>query len=270
MKEKEWQKFIRWCLGLFVVTIVLCMCYSFGIIGAGNAGILKEGQSDKALAKESQKKVHGSNTGKDKKANNGSSKNQNSKTEKRIVVIDAGHGGYDEGALADYGNKREKDYTLMVVKELKKLLDNSDVSAYYTRLDDSEIRKKSRTKLANSIKADMLISIHCNYSDSGRNTAQGVESLYSKRKSGKEWLSNKKLASLVAKNLSESTGMKNRGVKQREGLYLMHHSKVPATIIEIGYLNNKSDFKFVKTADGRKRVALGIYNAIEEAYSLKR
>ena len=270
MKEKEWQKLIGRCLGLFVVTIVLCMCYSFGIIGAEGAGILKEGQSDKVLAKESQNKVHGGNAGKDKKTNNGSSKNQNSKTEKRIVVIDAGHGGFDEGALADYGNKREKDYTLMVVKELKKILDNSNISAYYTRLDDSEISKKNRTKLANSIKADMLISIHCNYSDSGRNTAQGVESLYSKRKSGKEWLSNKKLASLVAKNLSESTGMKNRGVKQREGLYLMHHSKVPATIIEIGYLNNKSDFKFVKTAKGRKKVAQGIYNAIEEAYDLKR
>lgn len=185
----------------------------------------------------------------------------------KVIVIDAGHGGYDEGAIPADGKYCEKDYTLFVTKELKKLLDKTEAEVYYTRLEDKAVSKKDRTKLANKLKADVFISIHCNILGNGNSSISGVEALYSKRKSGNEKLTNKKLAAILAENVSDMMETENRGAKQREDLYLMHHSNVPTSIIEIGYMSNKSDFAYIKSKEGRKKIAQSIYNAIEQALS---
>lgn len=183
----------------------------------------------------------------------------------KIVVIDAGHGGNDEGTVAENGKQREKDYTLLVVEQLKDLFDKSGrVKVYYTRLEDRFVSKKDRTNLANDLQADAFISVHCNASDPGDTTANGVESLYSKRKTGTK-LSNKKLANILLQNVTNITGNRKRGVIQREKLYLLHHANVPTTIIEIGYMSNKSDMKYLSQKKGRKKIADGIYQGILSA-----
>ena len=65
--------------------------------------------------------------------------------------------------------------------------------------------------------------------------------------------------------MAEEIGNKKRGVIRREGLYIMHHSEVPASIIEIGYMSNKSDLKYILKKSGREKVAKGIYKGIMEA-----
>lgn len=183
----------------------------------------------------------------------------------KIVVIDAGHGGNDEGTVAENGKQREKDYTLLVVEQLKDLFDKSGrVKVYYTRLEDRFVSKKDRTNLANDLQADAFISVHCNASDPGDTTANGVESLYSKRKTGTK-LSNKNLANILLQNVTNITGNRKRGVIQREKLYLLHHANVPTTIIEIGYMSNKSDMKYLSQKKGRKKIADGIYQGILSA-----
>ncbi len=183
----------------------------------------------------------------------------------KIVVIDAGHGGIDEGTKSFRGHY-EKDYNLMVLKELKNLLDTSDnIKAYYTRLSDEKVSKVARTSLANNLDADLFISIHCNSSEYGNGEPYGVEALYSKRKPRNSRLENKKLAEILLDNVAEKVNSKKRGVIRREGLYIMHHSKVPASIIEIGYMSNKSDLKYIIKKSGQKKAAEGIYNGILEA-----
>lgn len=189
-----------------------------------------------------------------------------SKVYDKIIVVDAGHGGIDEGTKSFRGHY-EKNYNLIILKELKALLDSSDsgIKAYYTRLNDKTISKAARTKLANSLKADLFISIHCNSSEYGDGTPYGVEVLYSKRKPRNSKLSNKKLAEILLENVAEKVNNKKRGVIRREGLYIMHHSNVPASIIEVGYMSNKSDLKYIVTKNGQKKMAEGIYNGILEA-----
>ena len=184
----------------------------------------------------------------------------------KIIVVDAGHGGIDEGTSSARGD-HEKDYNLLVLKELKQLLDKTDIKVYYTRLTDRRVTKAARTNLANNLEADLFISIHCNSSGkNGKNDkAYGVETLYSRRKPLNSKLGNKKLSQILLNNVAEEIGNKKRGVIRREGLYIMHHSEVPASIIEIGYMSNKSDLKYILKKSGREKVAKGIYKGIMEA-----
>lgn len=182
----------------------------------------------------------------------------------KIIVLDAGHGGIDEGTSSAKGH-HEKDYTLMVLQELKKLMDKTDIKVYYTRLSDQKVTKAARTELANKLEADIFISIHCNSSEKGDGRAYGIEALYSKRKLLNSSLGNKKLSKILLDSVAKEVDNKKRGVIRREGLYIMHHSDVPASIIEIGYMSNKSDLKYILSKSGRKKVAKGIYKGIMEA-----
>ncbi|MCH5267165.1 MAG: N-acetylmuramoyl-L-alanine amidase [Lachnospiraceae bacterium] len=177
----------------------------------------------------------------------------------KIIVVDAGHGGNDEGTYTTDGKYEEKAYTLAVVEELKKLFDQTNVKVYYTRLEDKEVSKKDRVSLANDVQADLFISVHCNASNPGDSSSHGVEALYSKRKT-KSAISNKQLAEVLLDEVVNETGRRKRGVIRREDLYLMHHSKVPVSIVELAYITNKSDMKYLSQKKGRQKFAQGIYN----------
>lgn len=182
----------------------------------------------------------------------------------KIIVLDAGHGGIDEGTSSAKGH-HEKEYTLMILQEVKKLMDKTDVKVYYTRLSDQKVTKAARTDLANKLEADLFISIHCNSSEKGDGRAYGVEALYSKRKPLNSRLGNRRLSQILMDSVAEEVDNKKRGVIRREGLYIMHHSNVPASIIEVGYMSNKSDLKYILSKSGRKKIARGIYKGIMEA-----
>ena len=255
MKEKEWRSLTFKCFLLLLSVVTVCVIYSCMTAGRESINV-KAGQgydkSDMNIV--------------DKNNNTQSEPLKSSKAGGKVIVIDAGHGGDDEGAVSFDGKINEKDYTLLIVKELKDILDKSDITAYYTRLSDKYVSKKERVKLVNEMDADMMISIHCNASDEWTSTANGSEALFSKRKTGRKKLTNKKLAKLLSDNVSDNVGIRNRGIIQREDLYLMHHSKVPTAIIETGYITDKSDLRYIVSKSGRRKIAHGIYNAIVEAY----
>ena len=77
-----------------------------------------------------------------------------------VVVIDAGHGGNDEGTGSTDWKYREKDYALKVADCLKEILDGTDIKAYYTRTDDREVSKEDRVRLAKKVGADALTVMH--------------------------------------------------------------------------------------------------------------
>ncbi|MDR1784809.1 MAG: N-acetylmuramoyl-L-alanine amidase [Endomicrobium sp.] len=86
----------------------------------------------------------------------------NSNKRKKIIVLDAGHGGEDPGAIGPNGTK-EKDINLAIVYELKTLFDNNnDYEVVLTRKDDTFIPLAGRTNIANDRKADLFVSVHCN------------------------------------------------------------------------------------------------------------
>ena len=179
------------------------------------------------------------------------------------LVIDAGHGGDDEGTGSTDWKYLEKDYALKVSDCLKEILDGTDIQAYYTRTDDREVSKEDRVRLAKKVGADALISIHCNASDLNETTAKGVETLYSSRKATtKNGLSSKELARNMLDAVCETTGRQRRKVIRRDRLYLMHHADMPVTIVEIGFMTNRSDMAYMKSEENQKAIAQGIYRGI--------
>lgn len=257
MEQKQWQRLMMQCLGMLVLCLGLCAVFSGGLDREMKTTLVKA-------------EVH-PHVGAERQELDGATGPavQPEFTEPgemhrdKVLVLDAGHGGTDEGAWDQSGNPVEKKLNLAVVKMLKEKFDQTPgIQVYYTRLTDTLVPKKKRVAMAHKLKADAFVSIHCNASDPGDTASRGIETLYSKRKTGKSKISNQALAQQIVDSLSASTGLKNRGTIRREGLYLMHHSKVPTTIVEIGYISNKSDLKYLNSKKGREKVVEGIYNGI--------
>ena len=182
----------------------------------------------------------------------------------KIVVVDAGHGGMDEGTSSSNRKYHEKDIALGIQDKLSKLLDKTDITVYYTRTRDERVSKKDRVRLANALQADLFVSIHCNALEGGEETC-GVETLYSGKKPVYGSLTNKELAALMLEQVTGNAGRKKRDTVVREGLYLVRRSKVPTTIVEVGYMTNQDDMDFMKKEIGQQKIAEGIYQGIVNA-----
>lgn len=257
MGQKQWQHLMVQCLGMLVLCLGLCVVFSDGFNREANTALVKAEVHSYAEAE--RQDILGTP---EPVVQPGAGVSEQSVRDK-ILVLDAGHGGSDEGAWDQHDNPIEKKLNLIVVKMLKERFEQTPgIEVHCTRLEDTDVSKKKRVAMANKLQADALVSIHCNASEPGDTASRGVETLYSKRKTGKSQISNQALAQQILDNLSASTGLRNRGVIRREGLYLMHHSKVPTTIVEIGYISNKSDLKFLNSKKGREKVVDGIYNGI--------
>jgi len=181
----------------------------------------------------------------------------------KIVVIDAGHGGSDPGAVA--GGEHEKSINLMVSNYVKSLFDGSeDYKVYYTRTTDVNKSLQYRTDLANTLEADIFVSIHNN----AMNTSafQGMETLYMPGGSTTK-LSSISIAKIFHETLLPIVDVADRGLKPRDGLYVLRHTKMPAIILELGFMTNPSDLAKLTNPEVQQRVAEGIYQATETVFN---
>lgn len=183
----------------------------------------------------------------------------------QVIVIDAGHGGKQPGAVKKDIN--EKDINLKIVKQLKALLDEVDeekLKVFYTRLDDTNPSLQERAEMANQLQADLFISVHNNASASGKFTdLNGTMVLYSPDESDN---SSKRLAEICLKNVTASAGSTNKGLVKGDNIYIVRASEVPVALIEVGYMTNTVELNNLCTPAYQKKVAQGIYNAIMEAF----
>lgn len=173
---------------------------------------------------------------------------------KKIVVLDAGHGGSDPGSNSITG-KKEKAFNLALAQKVEKLLKKEkNIDVIMTRSDDSTLGLKDRSKIANNLNADIFVSMHGNNSTVGSPT--GTETLYTRAESSK-------LAQTIHKYLVKATGLKDRGVKT-QNLSVTRETKMPAVLLEVGFLNNKNDESQMFSEDFQNRVAEGIVSGIKE------
>lgn len=175
---------------------------------------------------------------------------------RQIVVLDAGHGGKDSGAVS-YGYK-EKNMTLKIVQEAKKYFDrNPDIKVYYTRLSDTYPSLTDRSDLANNVEADRFYSVHIN---SAGSSATGTETLYnSKGYKSTSGLTSYKWSSTIHPYIRSATGFKNRGLVNRTGLAVLRHTKTASTLTEIGFISNKSEAK--KMNSNLSNYGKAVYNS---------
>lgn len=159
---------------------------------------------------------------------------------KIILVIDAGHGGKDSGAIGN--GSYEKNMTLAIVRAAKKYFDeDSRFEVHYTRTADTYPSLDARCELANNVNADLFISCHIN---SASATAKGTETLYNKdrnSKTKKGGITSYDLAKMMQLYAKTATGFEDRGLVNRTGLRVLRKTNMPAVIIEYGFISNKTE-----------------------------
>ncbi len=181
-----------------------------------------------------------------------------------VVVIDAGHGGKDVGAIQ--GKYNEKDIDLDIVLKLKALLDNdTSIKAYYTRLTDVNPSLEERVKLSNDVGADVFLSVHNNsLSGFGSATTSGTQVLYYVSDNTGN---SKVFADICLDKLCSYLGSDNRGLVNGDDIYIIHNSKSPVALVEIGFLSNQSDLIKLTNEDYQKECAKALYDSIKEMIS---
>lgn len=148
------------------------------------------------------------------------------------IMMDAGHGGQDPGAV--YNGRQEKDDTLNLTLAIGEILQNNGINVEYTRTTDVYLTPISRAREANNAGVDLFISIHRN-SFPRDNEVSGVESLIYN-------LSGLKLE--IAEEINEqleAVGFVNLGVKARPNLVVLRRTKMPAVLVEAGFINSDTD-----------------------------
>ena len=148
------------------------------------------------------------------------------------IALDAGHGGSDPGAV--YKGRQEKDDTLDLTLAVGDILKKNGIDVYYTRTTDEYETPFKKATDANNSGADLFVSIHRNSSENP-NQYSGVETLV---------YSDTGLKAEVARNINnqlEDAGFKNLGVDERKNLVVLKRTKMPAVLVEAGFINNDKD-----------------------------
>ena len=179
---------------------------------------------------------------------------------KFLVVIDPGHGGPDPGAIG-IGGIRETDVVLEVSKLVRKLLSEKGVKVRLTRKNEVDLDLPPRVSFANNTDADIFVSIHANASRGKRRDINGLETFYFRGWRGRL------LAKRIQKQiLMVSPGSPDRGVKQGR-FYVIKNTRMPAVLVEIGFLTGRLDARRLEKNAHRKRIAYAISKGILEYLS---
>lgn len=223
------------------------------------------------------------------------------KTNKFVVVLDAGHGGKDPGN--SYHGFVEKEIALKTTLKVGEMLEREkDFEVVYTRKNDTFVELVNRPKVANKINANLFVSIHCNsvtnqtpsgtetfvmgmdrsdmnlevaksensvilLEDNYKNTYQGFDpknpgSLIGRVIIQEENLNSSiELASAIQDNFTHNLNRKSRGIKQQP-LWVLDAAVMPGVLIELGFLSNKEEGEFLNSEEGQNKMAKQIAKAI--------
>src|SRR6056297_823146 len=180
-------------------------------------------------------------------------------SENNLIVLDAGHGGFDPGAVGK--NLQEKEVNLKIVDRLESILKSHGFKVKLTRKDDTFISLNRRVKMANNDGARLFISIHNN--SSNKRTSEGTETFIAPNKTGDSMF----LAENIQKELISKLGLVNRGVK-KEHLYVIKYTEMPSVLVEVAFLSNPTeekllgDGKFIK--DAAEAISQGLFNYFDK------
>lgn len=161
---------------------------------------------------------------------------------KKYIVIDAGHGGNDHGAV--FGQFSEKDITLSIAKEIQKLSGKQDLyEVILIRNEDTYPSLSERTLQINKLNPEMVISLHVNTSPKEETVKHGTE-IYVQNSED-----SKKLAGKIYEKFSV------RKIEERNNLHILRETKAPAVLVELGFINNSSDRAYITSENGQKEIA---------------
>lgn len=179
-----------------------------------------------------------------------------------VILVDAGHGGRDPGAVAN--GVREKDIVLPISLILGQSLQSMGYTVYYTRTNDVEIDLEPRVTLAERVNADVFVSIHANSLASLNSAVNGVETFHARGSTlGRE------LASYVQSQIIASTGANDRKAKAA-GFYVLVRTSMPAILVETGFVTNAREAANLSDPNYQKRMAEAIAKGIDQFIRIRR
>lgn len=182
-----------------------------------------------------------------------------------IVVIDPGHGGEDYGAYTYNQSYIEKDIINAVNNYLYyDYIKQKKIMVYFTRVEDENYSLAQRIGLANDINADLFISLHCNFLTSWQGAARGVETAYNQKDASKPYNS-KWLAEKLQDAFASAVGLDNRGIIKSADLKVLRLAKMPACLLEMGFISDSVDAATLSNGSMQKRAAEAIEQVVEEA-----
>ncbi|MFC3886504.1 N-acetylmuramoyl-L-alanine amidase [Bacillus songklensis] len=177
----------------------------------------------------------------------------------RVIVLDAGHGGKDPGAIG--AGITEKQIVIEVAKRVEAKLKAAGATIIMTRSGDTYPTLGDRVELAKDKYADMFVSIHVN---SASPSASGTETFYdtSENLNGEE---SKKLAAEIQKQIIALVGTEDRGIKDND-FYVLRNNDMPSILVELGFITNSGDLAKLKSSKYYDLYAEAIYRGIVEYY----
>ena len=191
----------------------------------------------------------------------------------KTIVVDAGHGGEDGGAVASDG-VMEADINLKIALKLQNLLEQSGATVILTRSDENAIYNldkktlrdkknsdiKNRVKIGNNSSADIFVSIHLNKIP--QSEYYGWQTFF---KDGSE--EGKRLATCIQNNLNEAIQKENKRVPLKiNNVYIIKHVEIPITIVECGFLSNPEEREQLEDNSYQNKLAWGIYNGVMDYF----
>jgi len=198
-----------------------------------------------------------------------------SKQKGKTIVIDPGHGGDnkkvynghigDSGAISPYTNTREKDLTLKVGLKLKEELKNRGYNIIMTREEDVYVDLYKRAEIANNTDASAFISIHFN--SLANASYKGIMTLYcpsyeSELKSDNQY----PLAKVLQESLVNGLNREDKSIRKRPELVVIRETKMPAVLLELGFLTNKEEEALVRTDSYQYKAAKTIADALDQYF----
>lgn len=179
-----------------------------------------------------------------------------------LIVVDAGHGGLDEGCNAE--GVLEKDINLAIAGLVRDKLTDLGYRVFMPREEDVYIAKEQRVESANQYQADLYVSIHQNaYEDT---EARGIETWYYGEDTSRD---SARLAQLIHQETLKTTGAVERELRDDAQLCVTGQTLMPACLIETGFLTNEEDRALLVTAAYQEQIAAGIARGIDLYFNPK-
>lgn len=177
------------------------------------------------------------------------------------VVIDAGHGGNDEGAKVKNPFCEEKRLCLQTARLVKQYLDQLGYHVIMTRSTDAFIPLARRVEIAKQSNAEIFVSIHFN--SSRVPTAAGVEIFfYDSKEEKRRTFASKRLADSILTRVLRRTAANSRGVK-KGNLYVIRETSMPAVLLEGGFITNAGERANLRLPEYREKIARGVADGID-------
>lgn len=185
---------------------------------------------------------------------------------KNIVVLDAGHGGTDPGAIRTLNGKTiyEKDLNFKIMYTLTQKYfndPNSEIKAYYSRYDETKVNLYDRAAFASKVGADVFVSLHMNANT--KTSPNGTEIYYYEKNTSTSpsGLNSKKLATFFLNSIPGKVGTNKRYISS-QNYVVIRETKVPAILVELGFMSNTEDLKKLTNSTFQEKTAKAMYDTL--------